>query len=266
MGKEYSARYSPVDEADNEDAKLLYRGTAIKPLSKSRFLQVSLWLIHGVLIFITLLFFTLWVRSPPKDDILLYSPANEAIETSIVRLNGTWDRHSPYRGSPSPELEAAWDRITADGRLLGMTSEQVVRAGGEITPHLARYPDEYGGKYLMTVETIHQLHCINMVRQSTWGGHYTQHDLDFNHNPDEWRIHLDHCIEMLRQNIMCRSDVTMVTYDWVEGFDDPYPSFSVPHQCRNFEKILDWVEDHRVHLPQSKLVRQKGSIDLPSPP
>jgi hypothetical protein len=71
MGKEYSAQYSPVDEADNEDANLLYRST-IKSLSKSRFLHVSLWLIHGVLIFTTLLFFTLWVRAPPKDDILLY--------------------------------------------------------------------------------------------------------------------------------------------------------------------------------------------------
>lgn len=41
-----------------------------------------------------------------------------------------------------------------------MTSEQVLRAGEELTPYLARYPEEYGGKYLMTVETIHQLHCI----------------------------------------------------------------------------------------------------------
>lgn len=71
---------------------------------------------------------------------------------------------------------------------------------------------------------------------------------------------------MLRQVIMCRADVTMVTYDWVEGLDDPYPSFNVPHQCRDFEKILDWVEDHQVHLPKSKLVRQEGYIDLPSPP
>jgi hypothetical protein len=72
MGKEYSARYSPVDEADNEDANLLYIGAKTKPHSKSRFLRASLWLIHGVLISITLLFFTLWVRTPSKDDILLY--------------------------------------------------------------------------------------------------------------------------------------------------------------------------------------------------
>jgi hypothetical protein len=68
MGKEYSAQYSPVNEADDEDAKLLQR----RIHSKSRFLHVSLWLIHGVLISVTLLFFTLWARAPSKDAILLY--------------------------------------------------------------------------------------------------------------------------------------------------------------------------------------------------
>ncbi|KAG2349828.1 hypothetical protein BDR05DRAFT_994816 [Suillus weaverae] len=267
MGKEYSAQYSPVDGADDEDAKLLHRGTENRPHSQSCFLHVSLWLMHGVLISITLLFFTLWARAPSKDDILLYSPANEAIESKgIVRFNGSWDRPSVYRGSPSPDLDAAWDRVTADGRLLAITPEQLLRIGEEPAPFMARCPEEYGGNYFTTVEVIHQLHCINMVRQSTWGDHYIVDDPDFVRSPDGWRIHLDHCVEILRQVIMCRSDVTMVTYDWVEGLDDPYPNFNVPHQCRDLEKILDWVEGHRVYLPQSELIRQEGNVDLPFPP
>ncbi|KAG2028418.1 hypothetical protein BDR03DRAFT_1019830 [Suillus americanus] len=116
MGKKYSAQYYPVNGADDEDEKLLYKGAKTRPHSKSRFLHVSLWLIHGVLISVTLLFFTLWARAPSKDDILLYSPANEGIESKgIVRFNGSWDRHSVYRGSPSPDLEVAWSSITADG-------------------------------------------------------------------------------------------------------------------------------------------------------
>ncbi|KAG2029616.1 hypothetical protein BDR03DRAFT_880314, partial [Suillus americanus] len=61
----------------------------------------------------------------------------------------------------------------------------------------------------------------------------------------------------------CHSDVTMVTYDWVEGLDDPYPHFNIPHQCRDFEKVLDWVDDHHVYIPPSKLIRQEGNVDLP---
>ncbi|KAG2134403.1 uncharacterized protein EDB93DRAFT_1254523 [Suillus bovinus] len=266
-GKKYFPQYSLVDGADDEVAKLLHRSKETRPHPKSRFLHVSLWLIHGVLIFITLLFFTLWAWAPSKDDILLYSPANEAIESiGIVRFNGTWDRPSPYRGSPSPDVEAAWDRVTADGRLMSITPEQLLAIGEEPAPFMAMCPEEYGGNYLATVEVIHQLHCINMVRQSTWGDHYTANDSDFIKNPSRWLIHLDHCIEILRQVIMCHSDVTMVTYDWVEGLDDPYPNFSVPHQCRDVEKILDWIDVHRVHLPSSKLVRLEGNVDLPSPP
>lgn len=268
MGKEYSAQYSLVDGADDEDAKLLHSGAETRPHSKSRFLHVSLWLIHGVLIFITLLFFMLWAWAPSsRDDIFLYSPANEAIESKgIVRLNGSWDRQSVYRGSPSPDLEVAWDRVSLDARLMDMTLEQLLKTGEEPAPSMTTYTQEYGGNYMATIEVIHQLHCINMVRQSSWGDHYTANDPDFLNSPGAWRIHLDHCIEILRQVIMCRSDVTMVTYNWVEGLDNPYPNFNVPHQCRDFEKILDWVEDHRIHIPQSKVVRLEGNVDLPVPP
>ncbi|KAG2074413.1 hypothetical protein BDR04DRAFT_955064, partial [Suillus decipiens] len=58
----------------------------------------------------------------------------------------------------------------------------------------------------------------------------------------------DHCIEMLRQIIMCRGDVTMLTYDWVEGLENPFPKFNIPHRCRNLEKVLDWVDEHRVFV------------------
>lgn len=74
---------------------------------------------------------------------------------------------------------------------------------------------------------------------------------------------LDHCIDMLRQFTMCGGDVTMITHDWVEGRTEPFADFNVPHQCRNFEKILNWVDEHRVH---SKLVRLDDNVDLPSPP
>ncbi|KAG1787771.1 uncharacterized protein HD556DRAFT_1407595 [Suillus plorans] len=129
---------------------------------------------------------------------------------------------------------------------------------------MTRYPDEYGGDYMATVEVIHQLHCIDMLRRVSWGDHSSGHGA--HESPGDFRIHLDHCIEMLRQNIMCHADVTMLTYDWVEGVKDPFPNFRIPHRCRNFEKVLDWVDEHRVVVPKSKMVRLEGNVDLPSPP
>ncbi|KAG2032724.1 hypothetical protein BDR03DRAFT_969352 [Suillus americanus] len=267
--KGYSASYSLVDGVDDrDDTNLLDSNTETRPPPKSRLLRWSPWLSHGVLMSITIVFFVLWVRAPSIDDVVLYSPANEAVESiGIIRLNGTLDAPSVYRGSPSPEIDAAWDRISRDARLVRMTLEQLLRTGEKPSPSTARYPDEYGGGYMANVEVIHQLHCIDMLRRASWG----DHDNSLGHGSHEshdsfWRIHLDHCIEMLRQNIMCRGDVTMLTYDWVEGVKDPFPNFNVPHRCRNFEKILNWVDEHRVFIPKSKMVRLGDTVDLTSPP
>ncbi|KAG0697868.1 hypothetical protein DFH29DRAFT_1003354 [Suillus ampliporus] len=266
MSKEYST-YSRVDEVDDrDDANLLDNGTETRPPPKFRFLRWSPWLSHGVLMSITMLFFTLWVRAPSIDDVVLYSPANEAIESiGIIRFNGSLGASSIYRGSPSPEIDAAWDRISLDARPLRMTLEQLLRTGEKPSPSMARYPDEYGGGYMATVEVIHQLHCIDMLRRVSWGDHYYHHG-DMHESPEDFRTHVDHCIEMLRQIIMCHGDVTMLTYDWVKGVKDPFPNFNIPHRCRNLEKVLDWVDEHRVFVPKSKVVRLEDSIDLPSPP
>ncbi|KAG1733895.1 uncharacterized protein EDB91DRAFT_1238504 [Suillus paluster] len=182
------------------------------------------------------------------------------------RFNGTLDAPSIYRGSPSPEIDAVWEEIAVDARSVRMTAEQLLRIGKKPSPAMARYPDEYGGGYMVTIEGIHMLHCINMLRRVSWGDHYRSSDFAIHDSPEGFRTHLDHCIEMLRQNIMCRGDVAMLTYDWVEGSLDPLPNFNVPHQCRNFEKILDWVDEHRVIVPTSEMVRLEDTVDLLSPP
>ncbi|KAG1813508.1 uncharacterized protein BJ212DRAFT_1482419 [Suillus subaureus] len=147
-----------------------------------------------------------------------------------------------------------------------MTLEQLLRTGEKPSPSMARYPDEYGGGYMATVEAIHQLHCVDMIRRASWGAQDNSTSHESHKSPESFRIHLDHCIEMIRQNIMCRSDVTMLTYDWVEGVEDPFPNFNIPHRCRNFEKVLDWVDGHRVFVPKSKVVRLEDNVDLASPP
>ncbi|KAG1733892.1 uncharacterized protein EDB91DRAFT_1147818 [Suillus paluster] len=193
------------------------------------------------------------------------APANEAIESiGIIRFNGTLDATSIYRGS-SPEVNAAWDRIAVDVRPVRMTLEQLLRTGEKPSPSMARYPDEFGGGYMATVEVIHQLHCVDMLRRVTWSKDQS-HDHGARESHEDFRIHLDHCIEMLRQIIMCHGDVTMLTYDWVKGSNDPFPNFNIRHQCRNFEKVLDWVDEHRVSIPKSKMVRLEDNVNLTSPP
>ncbi|KAG1740989.1 hypothetical protein EDB19DRAFT_1908303 [Suillus lakei] len=226
MRKEYYSQYSPFDRVDDDDTKLLDGGIATSPPPKSRSLHLWPWLSHGVLMSITLVFFTLWALAPLMDDVVLESPVNEAIESiGIVKFNGSFGATSIYSGSPSPEIDSAWERISLNPRPIRMTLEQLLRTGEKPSPSMVRYPDEYGGGYMATIEVIHQLHCVDLLRRASWGDHSYHHE-NIHQSPEEFRPHLDHCIEILRQVTMCKGDVTMITNDWVEGFADPQADFN----------------------------------------
>ena len=77
---------------------------------------------------------------------------------------------------------------------------------------------------------------------------------------------LDHCIELLRQNLMCAADTGVVTAAWVAGYKYAYPDFNTVHQCRNFDKIRQWNLDHGSNVSFRDIVRLGDEVDLPGPP
>lgn len=52
----------------------------------------------------------------------------------------------------------------------------------------------------------------------------------------------DHCIDLLRQAIMCTGDMGLMTYNWVLDAPAMFPDFDTKHRCRNFDKLLKWGE------------------------
>jgi Mycotoxin biosynthesis protein UstYa len=51
---------------------------------------------------------------------------------------------------------------------------------------------------------------------------------------------------MLRQVLMCSADLHIISYDWVEELDYPWPDFSVSHNCRDYQKVHEWGRQHTV--------------------
>ncbi|KAG2068291.1 hypothetical protein BDR04DRAFT_1232905 [Suillus decipiens] len=267
----YLSQYPPtntVETNDGDDEKLFGDterfGAEFRPESHT---GLRLWLTHGVLICTSILSFTLWMRTPStqlRNDIPgIYSPANVAIEPVFVRFNGTLDFPSIYRGPPSPEVDAAWNRISIDVRPTQMTREEMLKAGATNLPSKVRLPDKIGGGYMVSIEATHQMHCVNLLRKASWAEYYGPIDPSFQSSPEIVRMHFDHCVEMIRQNIMCHADVTMITWNWVEGHTVPYPNFNTRHQCRNFEKIIDWSVENAVHIDASEVTRLEDAVDLP---
>ncbi|EMD62336.1 hypothetical protein COCSADRAFT_172810 [Bipolaris sorokiniana ND90Pr] len=99
--------------------------------------------------------------------------------------------------------------------------------------------------YRVGLEVFHQLHCLNLLRMATYPEHYTKVSWsDTNDEAAKVRGHLDHCIEVLRVNLMCLSDVNVFTFHPKEGLEGHWPDYNTNHVCRNFDAIKDYAREH----------------------
>ena len=53
----------------------------------------------------------------------------------------------------------------------------------------------------------------------------------------------DHCIEQIRQYIMCSGDMTPIPTRYYPALDRNYVDSDYPHTCRNYEKLHGWVTE-----------------------
>ncbi|KAK0732541.1 hypothetical protein B0T21DRAFT_369169 [Apiosordaria backusii] len=172
-----------------------------------------------------------------------WSPALQAVRYHQVTFPAAFTAQSVYRGTPTPELDAAWQKLVHLG-------------AGSLRIHKAHLPllnkshkadsllmfDDGTGDIQVMLEVFHQLHCLNELRKKTWPGYYPE--VEEKHRLVD-RVHTDHCIEILRIALMCFADVTPVTadlVDWRGGL--PTPDFSTLHTCRDFDRIYDYVQDN----------------------
>lgn len=64
------------------------------------------------------------------------------------------------------------------------------------------------------------------------------------------RMHVDHCLESIRLSLMCYADVTPVLAENAPHRPTGLQlDFNVHHKCRNYDKMLEYVEAHGVDVP-----------------
>jgi hypothetical protein len=134
--------------------------------------------------------------------------------------------------------------------------------------------------HLGLLHVMHELHCLNAIRKGIYYNHYYRDARGFGANPPEdyrakYYAHMDHCVVLLMESIMCISDLSVTTYNWMQGEKVPEGDFRSLHECRNFEGILSWFEEHQINanltLEQEKrrwdnFDRQPGDFVFPQDP
>jgi hypothetical protein len=74
-----------------------------------------------------------------------------------------------------------------------------------------------------------------------------------------------HCVEMIRQVLMCNGDTGLILYHWTEQEMNPYPDFNVWHSCRDPEEILALAKRREAPIVK-RPSKTDGDIIMPTPP
>ncbi|KAI9833740.1 MAG: hypothetical protein M1819_003473 [Sarea resinae] len=186
------------------------------------------------------------------------TPSTSGHQYEFVRFNGNPDAKSPYKGPPTPAVDAAWDSLWAanmviSGELYASTEPEYPAAGVKDSTR--------EDAFFATFEATHQLHCLYTLFRASYVDYYEPERKFMQHDPDRYHARLD----ILRQKLMwyvnrqslwraralrvadvnhSDSDASVATYNWVRGKQGPVANYNVLHRCRKHEVLLRWGEKH----------------------
>ncbi|KAF2006138.1 hypothetical protein P154DRAFT_422717 [Amniculicola lignicola CBS 123094] len=204
------------------------------------------------------------------NHISKYSPVVRDVEPDwhTVQFNGSFLKQNIYRQPAGPEVDAAWSALGIDYRSVVIPESEAKRTG--LRPDQVKINQKYGGGYPANVEGLHHLHCLNLLRKALyWNYDYYRKQKEGAFVNAEFivQIHTTHCLDILRQQLMCVTDVGVLGQVWwqPEGDDKPtqFVDFNTKHRCRNYEAIRAWAEAHQ--LPPESEVDMNHFYEMPKP-
>lgn len=178
----------------------------------------------------------------------LFSPAMAATKwKKVVFHNNFHGDRTPWQGPPTDEVDKAWENSYIDIGVIKIPKADADRLPNQTLP----IPGEDDG-YIVGVEVYHQLHCLDLIRRHLYPDRY---GADTKMSPQgriEYWIHLEHCIDNLRQTIMCYSDITTIPWKVNERLQAEFPDAHTTHMCRDFDALTEWMLHPDRHFPQEK--------------
>jgi len=152
-----------------------------------------------------------------------------------------------FRQNASPAVDAAWKSLGIDYRVAIVPSNQAAQSG--LLPDQVKVSEKYGGGYPANVEGLHHLHCLNLLRRSLYFNYDYYRALGegaFKNDEPILRYHVTHCLDILRQQLMCTVDIGVLGQIWWnQKAPTAFVDFNTVHKCRNFEAVRQWAETHQ---------------------
>ncbi|KAH8898711.1 hypothetical protein GQ53DRAFT_877812 [Thozetella sp. PMI_491] len=178
----------------------------------------------------------------PRTQDMLIAAYKDAIQEQDVQFTGNsaYDDQGlfyvqnpaeiDYVGEPSPLIDQAWYNLSAQRDFL--LSEEEAKA---LWPndYMKHWHHTFKG-YLVGIDAFHTLHCL----------YYYPEYYHIKPGHEESAVtHRGHCIEQIRQYVMCNADLTPYGMRWYPNPGREYADSDVTHTCRNWDKIRDFTRE-----------------------
>ncbi|OTA92759.1 hypothetical protein M434DRAFT_31516 [Hypoxylon sp. CO27-5] len=149
-----------------------------------------------------------------------------------------------------PYLSAETRKFEFNRTFANDPSEEVTRAWESLIPKgqgVIRLPvrNEFNAE-VYNIAGYHALHCLYSVRESFFALHRMSMSND-THNAAvstaDMVRHGRHCIEYIRQSLMCNPDLTLEPFDTKRG---KLKEWGINRRCINFGELSDWACEMRL--------------------
>ncbi|KAK1777757.1 hypothetical protein QBC45DRAFT_329915 [Copromyces sp. CBS 386.78] len=144
-----------------------------------------------------------------------------------------------FMGKPRPELDQAWHDLL-DSTLIKYSADELFLANNATS---VQHKD---GGFVGGLGISHSLHCLKRLKQ------YIHREYYYDHETQDWAelySHVDHCLESLRQEILCNADVSVYTLKWTpHSRFKPTVKVPQPHACVDWEALHGWMKGRQARL------------------
>ncbi|RFU31169.1 hypothetical protein B7463_g5187, partial [Scytalidium lignicola] len=148
--------------------------------------------------------------------------------------NVPWPENETYFGPPSNEIDNAWKKLWEPWGF-SISEEEAKATWGD---RYVEYYDAVAGGYTAGLDIFHTLHCVDFVRRAFYPERYPFTPL---HGP----LHLEHCIDIIRQSIICYGSTTLIPTKYYRGIGHNYIDSNQVHTCRDIRELRNWVNERQ---------------------
>ncbi|KAI1409006.1 hypothetical protein F5Y13DRAFT_171318 [Hypoxylon sp. FL1857] len=229
-----------IDMASKTSCNSCRSSTSIRLWTIS-LLLLTLLLLFYIAVLLTVIVVTGSVRPSPKE---MFQPMRDRFTLARDLLEfeerqAWYPLQYPWNQGPSDEVDALWgDMLYALN--LRIKKDEVDFLGLNTTNRIQLD----GGDYLGVIGGYHHLHCLNNMRIAIHWDYYESKYGNYSRQEVFSREHSDHCIDTLRQALMCNPNTEIHTAEWLNRpheLGDKELSGQSTTTCLKWDSLDKWA-------------------------